>query len=123
MRLREIDELHAGGTEYLVMKPLAPKHADVAAFISNCGAKSFRLQALQALSANLTVHSYGRCMRNIDTTESKPDVLQRYKFTLAFENSQVLNKSWPAASVPYHECCTFMCCMKDLKYTSLMCPP
>ncbi|BDA42419.1 Putative fucosyltransferase-like protein [Coccomyxa sp. Obi] len=77
--------------EYMVMKPLVPKQEDVAAFISNCGAKSFRLQALEALSANFSVHSYGRCMRNRDTSEPKPDVLQRYRFTLAFENSQELD--------------------------------
>lgn len=87
--------------EYLVMKPLAPKQADVAAFISNCGARSFRLQGLEALSANLTVHSYGRCLRNMDTKEAKADVLQRYKFTLAFENSQVL-KSLPAPWFPHN---------------------
>ncbi len=84
------EKLCVRAAEYMVMKPLAPKQEDVAAFISNCGAKSFRLQALEALSANFTVHSYGRCMHNKDTIEPKPDVLQRYRFTLAFENSQVL---------------------------------
>ena len=83
-------KLCVNAAEYMVMKPLAPKQEDVAAFISNCAAKSFRLQALEALRANLSVHSYGRCMHNKDTSEPKPNVLQRYRFTLAFENSQVL---------------------------------
>ncbi len=82
------------------MKPLVPKEADVVAFISNCGAKSFRLQALEALSANFTVHSYGRCLHNVDTRDPKADVLRRYKFTLAFENSQVMTR--PAWSSTLH---------------------
>lgn len=81
--------LCAADAEYLVMKPVVPKTGEVAAFISNCNAKNFRLQALQALSANFSVHSYGACLRNIDTGEPKAEVLRRYKFTVAFENSQV----------------------------------
>jgi hypothetical protein len=71
------------------MRPLAEKGADIAAFISNCGAKSFRLKALEMLSNNLTVDSYGRCFNNKATSDPKTDVLTRYKFSLAFENSQV----------------------------------
>lgn len=111
------------------MKPLAPKEEDVAAFIPNCGAKSFRLQALEALSANFSVHSYGRCMRNKDTSEPKPDVLQRYRFTLAFENSQVLpitqsechdckfpGKAGHTLDVPGVNLAPFVSCLLDLEW-------
>lgn len=52
------------------MAPLQPKteKALAAAFISNCIAQNFRLQALEALmeEANVTVDSYGTCHRNRD---------------------------------------------------------
>lgn len=58
-----------------------------AAFISNCGARSLRLQALESLQANgVTVHSHGRCANNIADTK-KDDLLPTIKFSLAFENS------------------------------------
>lgn len=69
--------------------PSANKSGEVAAFISNCAAKSFRLEALEELSKGLGVHSYGRCMNNAHATASKSETLIQYKFTLAFENSQV----------------------------------
>lgn len=57
--------------EYDIMAPLQPKteKALAAAFISNCIAQNFRLQALEALmeeEANVTVDSYGTCHRNRD---------------------------------------------------------
>lgn len=76
--------------EYMFMRPLSEKQADVAAFISNCGAKSIRLQALEVLNKTVNIDSFGRCMHNADTAERKLDALLRYKFSLAFENSQVL---------------------------------
>ncbi len=71
------------------MRPLAEKQANIAAFISNCGAKSVRLQALEMLNTSVAIDSYGRCMHNKETAESKLETLMRYKFSLAFENSQV----------------------------------
>ena len=55
--------------EYDIMAPLQPKTADAlaAAFISNCGARNFRLQALEMLEkSNIKIHSYGACHRNHD---------------------------------------------------------
>jgi len=38
-----------------------------AAFISNCGARNMRLQALEALEkSNIKIDSYGGCHRNCD---------------------------------------------------------
>ncbi|KAL0454230.1 UNVERIFIED_CONTAM: Glycoprotein 3-alpha-L-fucosyltransferase A [Sesamum latifolium] len=75
--------------EYDVMAPVQPKteSALAAAFISNCGARNFRLQAMVALEkANITIDSYGSCHRNRDGRVDKVKTLQRYKFSLAFEN-------------------------------------
>lgn len=58
---------------------------------SNCGAKSFRLLALQALEAhNVTVHSHGRCANNQPDIH-KDTILPTIKFSLAFENSEELD--------------------------------
>ncbi|KAK6136906.1 hypothetical protein DH2020_029351 [Rehmannia glutinosa] len=68
--------------EYDLMAPVKPKteKALAAAFISNCGARNFRLQALIALeNANIKIDSYGGCHRTV--------MEKRYKFSLAFENS------------------------------------
>ncbi|KAA8536201.1 hypothetical protein F0562_028679 [Nyssa sinensis] len=76
--------------EYDIMAPLQPKTeiALAAAFISNCGARNFRLQALEALEkANIKIDSYGGCHRNHDGRVDKVQTLKRYKFSLAFENS------------------------------------
>ncbi|KAK6159338.1 hypothetical protein DH2020_006652 [Rehmannia glutinosa] len=76
--------------EYDLMAPVQPKteKALAAAFISNCGARNFRLQALIALeNANITIDSYGGCHRNRDGRVDKVKTLKRYKFSLAFENS------------------------------------
>jgi glycoprotein 3-alpha-L-fucosyltransferase len=66
----------------------AKDKADVAvAFISNCGARAFRLHALEALQAQgITVHSRGRCANNMPNA-NKDDLLPTTKFSLAFENS------------------------------------
>lgn len=53
--------------EYDIMAPVQPKTADAvaAAFISNCAARNFRLQALEALErANISIDSYGSCHHN-----------------------------------------------------------
>ncbi|KAI3445981.1 hypothetical protein Pfo_002646 [Paulownia fortunei] len=76
--------------EYDIMAPVQPKteNALAAAFISNCGARNFRLQALVALeNANVKIDSYGGCHRNRDGRVDKVETLRRYKFSLAFENS------------------------------------
>lgn len=76
--------------EYDIMAPPQPKteKALAAAFISNCGARNFRLQALEALEkANIPIDSYGSCHRNHDGQVNKVETLKRYKFSLAFENS------------------------------------
>ncbi|KAK1607480.1 hypothetical protein QYE76_031153 [Lolium multiflorum] len=76
--------------EYDIMAPVPPKteEALAAAFISNCGARNFRLQALEMLeSLDVKIDSYGSCHRNHDGKVDKVETLKRYKFSLAFENS------------------------------------
>lgn len=76
--------------EYDIMAPVKPKteSALAAAFISNCGARNFRLQALEALEKlNIKIDSYGGCHRNRDGNVNKVEALKHYKFSLAFENS------------------------------------
>ncbi|XP_021896735.1 glycoprotein 3-alpha-L-fucosyltransferase A [Carica papaya] len=76
--------------EYDIMAAVQPKteKALAAAFISNCGARNFRLQALEALErANIKIDSYGGCHRNRDGRVDKVEALKHYKFSLAFENS------------------------------------
>ncbi|KAM7251592.1 hypothetical protein ACFE04_023475 [Oxalis oulophora] len=76
--------------EYDIMAPVQPKteKALAAAFISNCGARNFRLQALEGLEkANIKIDSYGSCHRNRDGNVQKVEALKHYKFSLAFENS------------------------------------
>ncbi|MBA0716989.1 hypothetical protein Golax_004839 [Gossypium laxum] len=76
--------------EYDIMAPVMPKteKAHAAAFISNCGARNFRLEALVGLEkANIKIDSYGSCHRNRDGNVDKVETLKRYKFSLAFENS------------------------------------
>lgn len=78
--------------EYDIMAPVQPKtqKALAAAFISNCGARNFRLQALEALERErITIDSYGSCHRNKNGDVNKVDTLRHYKFSLAFENSNV----------------------------------
>ncbi|KAG5062990.1 hypothetical protein AAZX31_02G125600 [Glycine max] len=76
--------------EYDIMAPVQPKTeaALAAAFISNCGARNMRLQALEALEkSNIKIDSYGGCHRNRDGRVDKVEALKHYKFSLAFENS------------------------------------
>ncbi|KAK7400794.1 hypothetical protein VNO78_12101 [Psophocarpus tetragonolobus] len=76
--------------EYDIMAPVQPKTetALAAAFISNCGARNFRLQALEALEkSNIKIDSYGGCHRNRNERVEKVEALKHYKFSLAFENS------------------------------------
>ncbi|XP_010519300.1 PREDICTED: putative fucosyltransferase-like protein [Tarenaya hassleriana] len=76
--------------EYDILAPPQPKteKALAAAFISNCGARNFRLQVLEGLmKADVKIDSYGGCHRNRDGRVDKVEALKRYKFSLAFENS------------------------------------
>ncbi|ERM93474.1 hypothetical protein AMTRI_Chr04g247480 [Amborella trichopoda] len=76
--------------EYDIMAPVQPKteKSPAAAFISNCGARNFRLEALELLEKmNIQIDSYGGCHRNHDGRVDKVKALKRYKFSLAFENS------------------------------------
>ncbi|TYH85954.1 hypothetical protein ES332_D01G008200v1 [Gossypium tomentosum] len=76
--------------EYDIMAPVIPKSekALAAAFISNCMASNFRLEALMELEKeNIKIDSYGRCHKNRDERVDKVEILKRYKFSLAFENS------------------------------------
>ncbi|XP_018451887.1 putative fucosyltransferase-like protein isoform X3 [Raphanus sativus] len=76
--------------EYDIMAPVQPKteKATAAAFISNCGAPNFRLKALEALmKSRIKIDSYGGCHRNRDGEVDKVEALKRYKFSLAFENT------------------------------------
>jgi len=68
----------------------------VAAFISNCKAKNNRLEYLKELMKYMKVDSYGKCLHNKDQSkndigrnnfETKMNIIRKYKFTLAFENS------------------------------------
>ncbi|XP_010466062.1 PREDICTED: glycoprotein 3-alpha-L-fucosyltransferase A-like isoform X2 [Camelina sativa] len=64
--------------EYDIMAPVQPKteKALAAAFISNCAARNFRIQALEALmAANVNIDSYGGCHRNRDGRGSVPVVV------------------------------------------------
>ncbi|XP_042407119.1 glycoprotein 3-alpha-L-fucosyltransferase A-like [Zingiber officinale] len=76
--------------EYDIMAPMHPKteKAHAAAFISNCGARNFRLQALEMLeNFGIQIDSYGACHKNRDENVDKVEALKHYKFSLAFENS------------------------------------
>lgn len=56
-------------TEYDIMAPMQPKteKALAAAFISNCRAHNFRLEALKELEkAKIGIDSYGDCHQNRD---------------------------------------------------------
>ena len=105
--------------EYGFMEPLRPKTQQslVAAWISNCGARSGRLDYLQRLmAAGVTVDSYGACMNNKPNPlgkqnwfKSKIEALQSYKFAIAFENTMLtdyvtekLFMAFIAGSVPIH---------------------
>lgn len=94
--------------------PLQAKTAGAlaAAFISNCGASNGRLEVLRELMRYIKVDSYGRCERNRQGADRGPNdpkmrLLPTYKFSLAFENSNVrdyfsekLYQSYTAGSVP-----------------------
>jgi hypothetical protein len=80
-----------------------PGQAAVAAFISNCGAESARLELMQLLQKYIAVDSFGRCahskeipahwVEESDTsrgflTQKNLILSRRYKFLLSFENQR-----------------------------------
>ncbi|KAG0623294.1 hypothetical protein M758_3G163500 [Ceratodon purpureus] len=80
--------------EYSIMDPPKPKtqRALGAAFISNCGAHNERLGIMRELQAEgVSIDSYGACDQNKPGGRglNKQDALREYKFSLAFENSNV----------------------------------
>eukprot|EP00850_Spirogloea_muscicola_P019814 SM000200S05804 [mRNA] locus=s200:10930:12586:+ [translate_table: standard] len=93
--------------EYDIMRPLQEKGSGpgiAAAFISNCNANNFRLQALEQLqAAGVAIDSFGRCANNRPYKEDKLGALQHYKFSLAFENTNekdyVTEKFWQSLVV------------------------
>lgn len=80
--------------EYPMMDPPRPKaqRALGAAFISNCGAHNDRLVIMRTLQQEgVPIDSYGVCDQNKPGGRglNKVDALRDYKFSLAFENSNV----------------------------------
>ena len=82
--------------DFQFMYPMKPKTADAlaAAFISNCAFPK-RNAMVRDLQKYMKVHSFGRCEHNKEETSGgggkrgkKIDILQTYKFSLAFENSE-----------------------------------
>ena len=87
--------LHYNNWEYQYLRPIVhenkPELAMASAFISNCGAQSFRLQAIEALIANnVTIEQYGNCGRTKEARDGNDKIatIARHIFTLAFENSE-----------------------------------
>ena len=74
--------------------PPAPKTAAAPAvlFLSNAEERSGRTEYAAELMRHLSVDSYGRCLNNRKLAEDRGratlrEVIRRYRFTLAFENS------------------------------------
>jgi glycoprotein 3-alpha-L-fucosyltransferase len=87
--------LHYNNWEYQYLRPIEheikPEPAMASAFVSNCGARSFRLRAIEALIANnVTIEQYGNCNRTKQAMNGndKLATIARHIFTLAFENSE-----------------------------------
>jgi hypothetical protein len=81
--------------DYGIMEPVdfqrkAKTKSLGAAFISNCGDKSGRLEVLKGLIENgVSIDSMGRCENNAQEPpgRGKVDILRDYKFGMAFENT------------------------------------
>eukprot|EP00761_Pharyngomonas_kirbyi_P012338 gb/GECH01012365.1/.p1 GENE.gb/GECH01012365.1/~~gb/GECH01012365.1/.p1 ORF type:complete len:439 (+),score=90.72 gb/GECH01012365.1/:1-1317(+) len=84
-----------------IFDPVQPKTASapVAMFISNCRSKNGRMDYIRELMKYVPIHSYGRCMKNKtpegkfatmkNKWKQKIKIAETYKFTIAFENSNV----------------------------------
>ncbi|XP_024389348.1 glycoprotein 3-alpha-L-fucosyltransferase A [Physcomitrium patens] len=80
--------------EYKIMDAPKPKTKPAlgAAFISNCGAHNDRLTIMRMLqNEGVQIDSYGSCEQNVlgGRALNKLETLREYKFSLAFENSNV----------------------------------
>jgi hypothetical protein len=82
------------GLRAALRAPQEPKiaPAPAAIFISNAAERSGRTAYLRELMRHLAVDSYGRCLNNRRLAEDRgratlDQVIRRYRFTLAFENS------------------------------------
>lgn len=82
--------------EYDYLRPVQydyynkPERSLASAFISNCGAQTFRLGAIEALrSYNVSIEQYGQCDRTKEPSggDDKVNTIARHFFYLAFENS------------------------------------
>ena len=78
----------------LLQRPVQPKTADglVAFFARNAKSRWGRTAYIAELMKHVDVHAYGPCLQNRKLqddrgAETKRDVISRYKFTIAFENS------------------------------------
>ncbi|KAH3744457.1 Fucosyltransferase, N-terminal [Pelomyxa schiedti] len=78
--------------------PAKTATAPVVWVASNCNTPNNRIEYVRELQHYISVHSYGKCLHNIDWpfpddrnspdyTQNKLNLLQSYKFTLAFENT------------------------------------
>jgi hypothetical protein len=76
--------------------PMPPKTALINAFISSPINQSGRLEYLRDLMKHITVDSYGKKLRTVSLQDDKSTsgsaakkrIIERYKFTIAFENSR-----------------------------------
>ncbi|KAL3816813.1 hypothetical protein ACHAXA_008676 [Cyclostephanos tholiformis] len=86
--------MHYNNWDYQYLRPIEydakPEITMASAFVSNCGAKSFRMRAIEALRMhNVTIEQYGKCDRTRAAhNNDKSAALSRHVFTLAFENSE-----------------------------------
>jgi len=109
-----------------------PKLEDtlVAAFISQCGSNQYRYDYIEELNKYIKVDHYGPCFHNVNVSvpkgdhrnptpgktpmdmlyDNKIEVLKKYKFTLAFENTFIpdyvtekIYHPFMAASVPVYK--------------------
>ena len=107
--------VHYNNWEYRYMRPIEydikPESAMASSFISNCGASSFRMRAIDLLREhNITIEQYGNCGNTRKADENdKLNAISRHVFTLAFENSEeedyVTEKffqSYEAGTIPVH---------------------
>ena len=97
----DVPALYASWLEYGFDEKVQWKKQDdvhVAAFVSNCGASNGRLKYIEQMMKHIKIDSYGTCLNNKDGGsksaaggwfKSKINLLRRYRFTLAFENSNI----------------------------------
>jgi hypothetical protein len=103
----DVPAIYVSAAEYGMMEPVQPKppkddsQAYIAALISNCGASNGRNEYMQELMKYVKIDSYGACMNNKKGPDGKGgsmgwfrgklELIRKYKFTMAMENSNVLD--------------------------------